>query len=195
MECRFEDRLAGRALRLAGDPIRIEARSADAVAPALREIERARAGGRWIALLLDYELGEWLLPEALRAPASGAAPAPREDGRARLTALAFERAEVEAPWPAPATPAARIVSVAPRMARDDYLRAVDAIRELIAAGELYQVNYTQPLDVRIEGDPACCTGRSRRAIPWGTAPTSRTANAPSCRSRRNCSWRARANAW
>ncbi|CFW17041.1 chorismate-binding enzyme [Bordetella pertussis] len=39
------------------------------------------------------------------------------------------------------------------MARDDYLRAVDAIRELIAAGELYQVNYTQPLDVRIEGDP------------------------------------------
>ncbi|MFJ0842096.1 aminodeoxychorismate synthase component 1, partial [Bordetella bronchiseptica] len=78
MECRFEDRLAGRALRLAGDPIRIEARSADAVAPALREIERARAGGRWIALLLDYELGEWLLPEALRAPASGAAPAPRE---------------------------------------------------------------------------------------------------------------------
>ncbi|WP_050817676.1 aminodeoxychorismate synthase component I, partial [Bordetella pertussis] len=82
-----------------------------------------------------------------------AAPAPREDGRARLTALAFERAEVEAPWPAPATPAARIVSVAPRMARDDYLRAVDAIRELIAAGELYQVNYTQPLDVRIEGDP------------------------------------------
>lgn len=41
MECRFEDRLAGRALRLAGDPIRIEARSADAVAPAPREIGRA----------------------------------------------------------------------------------------------------------------------------------------------------------
>ncbi|KDD17280.1 aminodeoxychorismate synthase component I [Bordetella bronchiseptica] len=153
MECRFEDRLAGRALRLAGDPIRIEARSPDAVAPALREIEQARAGGRWIALLLDYELGEWLVPEALRAPASGAAPAPRDDGRARLTALAFERAEVEAPWSAPATPAARIVSIAPRMTRDAYLRAVDDIRELIAAGELYQVNYTQPLDVRIEGDP------------------------------------------
>ncbi|KCV32120.1 aminodeoxychorismate synthase, component I [Bordetella bronchiseptica SBL-F6116] len=153
MECRFEDRLAGRALRLAGDPIRIEARSPDAVAPALREIEQARAGGRWIALLLDYELGEWLVPEALRAPASGAAPAPRDDGRARLTALAFERAEVEAPWSAPATPAARIVSIAPRMTRDGYLRAVDDIRELIAAGELYQVNYTQPLDVHIEGDP------------------------------------------
>lgn len=39
------------------------------------------------------------------------------------------------------------------MARADYLRQIEAIRQLIAAGELYQVNYTLPLDVQLQGDP------------------------------------------
>ena len=40
------------------------------------------------------------------------------------------------------------------MAEADYLRRIDEIRDLIGAGELYQVNYTQPLDLRLAGDPA-----------------------------------------
>ncbi|MGH8817388.1 MAG: aminodeoxychorismate synthase component I, partial [Achromobacter pestifer] len=98
MECRFEDRLAGRARRLEGFCSRIEARAAAEVAPALAAIEAARQQGRWVALLLDYELGEWLLPEAtLPAPAGPWTP-PRNDGKPRLTALVFERNVDEAPW-------------------------------------------------------------------------------------------------
>ncbi|WMD18409.1 aminodeoxychorismate synthase component I [Achromobacter seleniivolatilans] len=156
MECRFEDRLAGRALRFEGFCSRIEARAASEVAPALAAIEAARQQGRWVALLLDYELGEWLLPEATQpAPAGPWAP-PRDDGKARLTALVFERKVDEAPWDAPdagCAPAA-ISLPAPRMTEADYVRQIDAIRGLIGDGELYQVNFTQPLDLQYQGDAA-----------------------------------------
>lgn len=156
MECRFEDRLAGRALRFEGLCSRIEARSAAEVVPALAAIEAQRRQGRWIALLLDYELGEWLLPEAAMAPPAGPWTPPRDDGKPRLTALAFERRQEETPWDAPdagAAPAA-ISLPAPRMTEADYVRQIEAIRGLIGDGELYQVNYTQPLDLQFEGDAA-----------------------------------------
>jgi len=156
MDCRFEDRLAGRALRLSGFRARIEARAAAEVGPALEAIEAARRAGRWIALLLDYELGEWLLPEATRPAPAGPWTPPRDDGRPRLTALVFDHKIDEAPWDAPAAdaPAASISLPAPRMTEPAYVRQIDAIRGLIRDGELYQVNFTQPLDVSFQGDPA-----------------------------------------
>lgn len=156
MDCRFEDRLAGRALRLDGFRARIEARSAAEVAPALAAIEAARREGRWIALLLDYELCEWLLPEATRPAPAGPWTPPRDDGPPRLTALVFDRKIDETPWEAPAAdaPAASISLPAPRMAETAYVRQIDAIRGLIQDGELYQVNFTQPLDVGFQGDAA-----------------------------------------
>nr|WP_315845088.1 aminodeoxychorismate synthase component I [uncultured Achromobacter sp.] len=156
MDCRFEDRLAGRARRFEGFCSRIEARAAADVAPALAAIEAARRQGRWIALLLDYELGEWLLPEAAQAPPAGPWTPPRDDGRPRLTALVFERKIDEAPWDAPdaASAPASISLPAPRMTEADYVRQIDAIRGLIGDGELYQVNFTQPLDLQYQGDPA-----------------------------------------
>lgn len=155
MQCRFEDRLAGRALSLRGLRQRIEARRPDELPAALGAIEAARRAGHWVALLLDYELGEWLAPETTLPPPGGRPVAPRgEDGAPRLVALVAGHMAREAPWPAPADPgSARIESLQPRMARADYLRQIEAIRALIAAGELYQVNYTQPLDVRVQGDP------------------------------------------
>ena len=156
MLCRFEDRLAGRALRLDGLRRRIEARAAAEVGPALQAIEAERRQGRWVALMLDYELGEWLLPEAARAAPAGPWTPPADDGQPRLRALVFDGKTDEAPWdsPGPDTPAATLTPAAPRMAEADYLRRIDEIRDLIGAGELYQVNYTQPLDLRLAGDPA-----------------------------------------
>ena len=156
MLCRFEDRLAGRALRLDGLRRRIEARAAAEVGPALQAIEAERRQGRWVALMLDYELGEWLLPEAARAAPAGPWTPPADDGRPRLRALVFDGKTDEAPWdsPGPDAPAATLTPAAPRMAEADYLRRIDEIRDLIGAGELYQVNYTQPLDLRLAGDPA-----------------------------------------
>lgn len=156
MDCRFEDRLAGRAFRFEGFCSRIEARTAADVAPALAAIEAARQQGRWVALLLDYELGEWLLPEATLAAPAGPWTPPQDDGRPRLTALVFERKVDDTPWDAPdaASAPAAISLPTPRMTEADYVRQVDAIRGLIEDGELYQVNYTQPLDLQYQGDPA-----------------------------------------
>lgn len=156
MDCRFEDRLAGRAFRFEGYCSRIEARTAADVAPALAAIEAARQQGRWVALLLDYELGEWLLPEATLAAPAGPWTPPQDDGRPRLTALVFERKVDDTPWDAPdaASAPAAISLPTPRMTEADYVRQVDAIRGLIEDGELYQVNYTQPLDLQYQGDPA-----------------------------------------
>ncbi|CAM4061354.1 aminodeoxychorismate synthase component I [Bordetella muralis] len=187
MQCRFEDRVAGRALNLQRLRQRIEARHPEELPAALDTIEAARRAGYWVALLLDYELGEWLAPETvLPAPTGGPATRQVADGTPRLTGLVFERMTVETPWPAEKTVltqtsentplrhanavsaptssntadittrqalAAKISSIEPRMARADYLRQIEAIRQLIAAGELYQVNYTQPLDIQVQGDP------------------------------------------
>ncbi|MVW70083.1 aminodeoxychorismate synthase component I [Bordetella sp. 15P40C-2] len=169
MHCRFEDRVTGRARVLQGLRERIEVRDAAGLPAALDAIERARRAGHWVALLLDYELGEWLAPETTLAPPTGG-PATREetDGASRLTALVFDRMVIEAPWSAgqPSSASGRgdlsakhslptagyISAITPRMARSDYLRHIATIRELIAAGELYQVNFTLPLDVQIQGD-------------------------------------------
>jgi para-aminobenzoate synthetase component 1 len=155
MDCRFEDRLAHRAWHLEGFCQRIQACRANELAPALQAIEQARSAGCWVALLLDYELGEWLLPEstvsAPRAVLASCSPA----GNARLCALVFERMVEQAPWAACDTPtAARVEAIHTRITHAHYLAQIDAIRRLIAAGALYQLNYTQPLDIRIQGDPA-----------------------------------------
>ena len=41
----------------------------------------------------------------------------------------------------------------PRISKDEYARAVGTIRELIAAGDTYQVNYSFPLTATFSGDP------------------------------------------
>ncbi len=151
MECWFEDRLAGRARRLWDLRARIEATSPGMLPQAWAQIDAARRAGHWVALLLDYELGEWLLPEAAQGPAL----APRTDQAPRLTALAFARAEIRAPWAAqPGDETAHVLSVDARLPESDYCQEIEAIRQGIGNGEFYQINYTQPLDVRIEGEPA-----------------------------------------
>jgi len=142
--CRFEDRLAGTALAMYEPCGRIEARRAGDLPRAFAAIEDARRAGRWIALLLDYELGEWLEPAV-----AGGTP---EYGAPLLAALCFRRAAREAPWgPPDPGQAARVVAVAPRIAKAGYLRNVHAIRERIAAGDFYQVNYTFRQDVTVAG--------------------------------------------
>jgi len=197
MICRFEDRQAGTALALHGARTRLTACHREEMAAVFAGIEAARQAGHWVAILADYELGEWLLPEAARepwsmphdsvpafAPPSAAAvsggasepPATDRTGTPRLTAWVFEHATHEAPWraetdrispaadarhaadaatqPVPEPCPAGIESVTPRIDRNDYLAAVAHVRTLIERGELYQLNYTFPLDVKTHGSAA-----------------------------------------
>ena len=154
--CRFEDRLKQHARVLTGQCGRIVAHSADELELAFQKIEAARQAGHWIALLLEYELGEWLEP-ALARPAGST---PETTGRKypRLTALVFEQMQEQSPWSvgseAMNETTAQITSVQAGIAKETYLLRIQQIREWIAQGEVYQINSTFPLIVETEGDPA-----------------------------------------
>ena len=158
--CRFEDRLAGNALALHDRRGRITARQAVELPDAFARIEQASREGAWIALLLDYELGEWLEPTL--ADAATSLRPNLADRAPRLTALVFDRMSRETPWTSAQAP---MVTAVPNITRDRYLRRVEQIRNWIAAGEVYQVNATFGLDVAIEGNPADLYRRIASANP------------------------------
>jgi len=139
MSCRFEDRIAQRALALTGRVDRIAVCSESELDAAFAAIAAAQSNGHWVALLLDYALGAWLDPAQV-AHASEAAP--------RLTALIYRDAMWQAPWPDTAD-AVRIASLTPRITRADHQRAVADVQRRIRAGQCYQVNVTFPQDVRL----------------------------------------------
>lgn len=151
MTCLFEDRLAGRSLRLL-DPVgRIAVHRRDALPAAWDAIEAARRAGHWVALLLDYELGEWLEPET--AHPVGAA----HDALPRLTALIHARAEwKDCAGPAGTGSAGGLADAhgqpwrpnpRPGVSRERHAQAIEAIRAGIARGDYYQINYTLPLQL------------------------------------------------
>lgn len=147
-QCRFEDRLTLRSRVLSQPCGRILASSPEELPAAFAQIEGARRGGYWVALLLEYELGEWLEPTLAK-------PAPPHP---RLTALVFEKMHEERPWSLGAEckseKQASIISVTPGIPKERYLARIAQIRDWIAQGEVYQVNATFPLLVNTEGDPA-----------------------------------------
>lgn len=162
MLCRFEDRLNGSMLELVDFSHRITADAPEKLNGAFQQIKAAQEQGGWTALLLDYELGEWLEPAVVSNSALGLALAPPAQAgapRPRLTALVYKQARHTAIEPMPSTDAAApvegmpVVHSRPRITRAAYIRQVDAIRAGIARGDFYQTNYTFPIDVETEAAP------------------------------------------
>ena len=169
--CRFEDRLAGEAKVLSGLRQRITARNSVELPAAFAAIQAAQSAGHWIALMLDYELGEWfepaLQPTARTAqaelPTHGGAAQTHHKPRGRLTALVFDSVTIEKPWSlnrvedtaleaeAGATTPASITSVTASLSQADYFDRIQTIKEWIAQGEVYQINSTFALNVSTQG--------------------------------------------
>ena len=100
--------------------------------------EREARSGSQVAVMLSYEA----------APAFDPA------------LVTYQPSEFPLAWAASFTNAPEIStglsfsnSWAPRVSRDEYDRSVARIKELIAAGDTYQVNYTFPLTAVFDGDP------------------------------------------
>lgn len=159
-QCRFEDRLTQHARVLSGLRTRIVASRPEELPTAFARIEEARRSGYWIALLLEYELGEWLEPALSVSNKAASAATPETP---RLTALVFEHMHEEAlhediAWSCDTNGSsaveAAITSIHATVSKQDYLQRIEHIREGIAQGEVYQVNATFPLNVQTQGNAA-----------------------------------------
>ena len=134
------------------DPVEVvSAHTHGEVRPALRRVERAAAGGLYAVGFVAYEA----------APAfDRALAAKRPSGELPLLWFGlFER-------PSDIRPAAGEFQVSgwtPSVTRDAYERSVEAVREAIARGDTYQVNYTLRLRARFEGDELAFYERLRAA--------------------------------
>jgi para-aminobenzoate synthetase/4-amino-4-deoxychorismate lyase len=131
----------------------LEATRAGEVVETIEAAEAATGRGHWVAGFVAYEAAPGLDP-ALVVRSRDA-----DDPFAALPLAwfaMFERAE-ETTLPLPReeegiseTPEGTWV---PTTGRERYESSVDRIRELIAAGETYQVNHTMRLRSHVEGDP------------------------------------------
>ena len=118
----------------------VEARALDDVLPLLEFAERAARSGAYVAVMISYEA----------APAFDAALCSYQPGEFPLAwaAVFSEALPVDEQW------RGSFVSDAwtPQISKTEYDNAVSRIRELIAAGDTYQVNYSFPLTSSFSGD-------------------------------------------
>ena len=143
----------------------LTARTSAEIPALLDAIETARARGLHAAGYLAYEAGKGLAP-AWR----GAADTAGKDTPVGWFGLFGEVLRIDADavsslLPDPAS--AWVGTVRPRMARADYLAAIDAVLELIRGGDIYQANYTFRADVPVQGNPLAAYARLRRTARAG----------------------------
>ena len=150
----LDDARPGGAARLYRDPVEvIEAHDVADVLPALDRVRAAAARGLHAAGFLSYEAGRAFEP---KLPQRGPLPTPLL--WFGLFA-AWEPVDAEAWLPDPA--GAWVGTPRPRVAQDAYKTQVARALELIAAGDLYQVNLSFPADVPIQGDPLAAYAQLR----------------------------------
>ena len=113
----------------------------DKVHPLLKAAEAEALAGNWVALMLTYEAAPAFDRAMKTRPASGlplawaavfAAPSQTTPA---LVAIEYEAG----PW-------------RPLVSRREFSNAISQIRELIAAGDTYQVNFTFPLVAEFKGN-------------------------------------------
>ena len=134
---------------------------------ALNAADAARARGAYVVFALDYELGGVLEPATQRVRANEA-KASSPLGYVWIFAaserLTLEQADCWLLARGTDEPAG-CLRAAPELNAEAYGRKLAEIRQWIADGEIYQVNYTFPLDVTLYGDPATVFLNLVRAQP------------------------------
>ncbi|RMF16949.1 MAG: aminodeoxychorismate synthase component I, partial [Alphaproteobacteria bacterium] len=169
----FEDHLAPSSApmsRLYHQPRRVlEARRIDELADMLADADRARAQGFHVAGFLSYEAAgafEPALTDVLAMPADDDPPlawfAVFDDVRLLV------RAERDALFEEAAGGTFRPARLSERQASLDgreYRRRFAAIQQALARGEVYQINFTFPIEWRFEGDPRAFYRRLADAQP------------------------------
>jgi len=134
-------------LRFTAPVTTYSAKRLEEVVPLLRAAEAAATSGAWVALMLSYEAAP-AFDDALKTHAPGFLPL--------AWAAVFDKPA------APAAPATivdeltagsyKLTAWKSQVSGSEYSEAVRHIRDLIAKGDTYQVNYTFPLQSHFNGD-------------------------------------------
>lgn len=141
----------------------VVAETAAQLAPALAELDTARAAGKWVAGMIAYEAGYTLEPalgaqmpeHAGRLLAFGIYDAPRD----ATPVLARAKAQSQGVAVAP---------LVPQISRAQYDAAMARVLGYVAAGDCYQINLTFPLQTRLlSGTPLGLYGALRASQSVG----------------------------
>lgn len=137
---------------------RLGAASLEEIPALLERVELAAEEGLWAVGFVTYEAAPAFDPSlVVRAPGAGA-----------LAAFSLFEPPESLSTPAFARPAGA-VDLAPLLTREEHAAALATIREAIASGETYQVNFTFPMRAQFAGDP--------EQLFWSLAPASRAPHA------------------
>ncbi|MDO9364143.1 MAG: aminodeoxychorismate synthase component I [Sphingopyxis sp.] len=154
------------AARLFARPVDVlTAHSAAEVPALLSALETAQARGLYSAGYLTYEAGK-----GLASAWRGGVDAETDKSPIGWFGL-FEKVEridaeaVDRLLPDPAS--AWVGKVAPRIARADYLAAVETVLGFIRAGDIYQANFTFRAEVPVLGNPLAIHARLRQTARAG----------------------------
>ncbi|MGN6269526.1 MAG: aminodeoxychorismate synthase component I [Sphingomonas sp.] len=153
----------GAPARLYRAPVRIiEARTIEAVRPALAALRAARGQGLHAAGFLAYEAGSGIEP---RLAAAGAPAGPLVWFGLFEGFETIDRADLARRLPDPR--GAWAAAPAPQIDRAAYKERFARVIELIAAGDIYQANLTFAAEVRFAGDPLALYARLRTQAQAG----------------------------
>ncbi len=154
----------GKAALFEGAVGAVVAWSAAEVAPALAELDAARARGHWVAGWIAYEAGYALEPRLSRLMPQGAGP---------LLCFGIYTGPVDAAALLPRAQAEAAVvldPVVPLISKADYAAAFGRVKDYIAAGDCYQINLTFPMKSRLRAGTALGLYgalRARQAVGYG----------------------------
>ncbi len=158
----------GRSRLLTGHVRTLRCTAFDAWPALLHDMEEALAQGLYAVALCSYELGHHI-----------AGIAPREAGVPLAQVLLFRQCEhldgaAVAQWLARREPqggagVAGLAGIHANVTEAEFTAAIDRIRDYIAAGDTYQVNYTYRLRFDAFGTPCALYQRlrARQPVPYG----------------------------
>ena len=142
----------------------IRADAPQQVPRALAELEQALRKGQRAAGFLSYELGYLfeprlrpLLPDERRLPLLWFLVGPPRCLDAQEASVLLERTRAEAP--------AALEGLRSGLSATQHAAAIDRIHDCIAAGDIYQANFTFPLHFRWRGAPLALLARLLRRQP------------------------------
>lgn len=179
----LDDSLSGRTL-LFERPVEIlSAWTPSEAWQALGRMEKLRQSGLELAGYFAYELGYLFEPRL--APLL---PDNRQVPLIRFGAFETARAgDLPVALPAGGEERALVNRLVPSWSLPAYALRFERVRDYIAAGDVYQINLTFPLDGVLDGDPLDSIASSGSASRWRMAAWWRSGPRPSCRCRPSCS--------